>query len=137
MILESKDQSFSLQIVKYSAKHIAEATGCSLPTAYDWKSGRRKPVKWIQARYIKDISNHKQQNIMPESEDLSRYTAPPDNPPEERTYYTSDILEYIESCFPKMSVSYHYPTYSIDEIRDILKQASENITDEDYGISTI
>jgi hypothetical protein len=77
---------------------------------------------------------------MPESEDLRRYTAPPDNPPEGRTYYTSDILDYIESCFPEMSISAYrraYPTYSIDEIRDILREAADNLTDEDYGIDTI
>jgi len=73
---------------------------------------------------------------MPESEDLRRYTAPPDNPPEGRTYYTSDILDYIESCFPEMSIN-AYPTYFIDEIRDILKEAADNLTDEDYGIDTI
>ena len=82
------------------------------------------------------IDPNNQNNTMPESEDLRRYTAPPDNPPEERTYYTSDILDYIESCFPKMSIS-AYSTYSIDEIRNMLKEAADNLTDEDYGIATI
>jgi len=58
MILKSEDQSFSIQLTNYPAKHIAKAIGCSLPTAYDWKSGRRKPVKWLQARYLKDINNY-------------------------------------------------------------------------------
>jgi hypothetical protein len=35
-----------------------------------------------------------------------------------------------------MSIS-AYPTYSIDEIRDILKEAADNLTDEDHGIDTV
>ncbi len=37
---------------------------------------------------------------MPESEDLSRYTAPPDNDPEEPTYSTEGILAYIKHWIP-------------------------------------
>ena len=71
---------------------------------------------------------------MPLNEDLRRYTAPPDNPPEERTYYDSDILDYVESCIPNMSIR---ACHSLDEVRDILKEAADNLTDEDHGIDTI
>lgn len=61
MTLKPEDQSFSLQLANYPAKHIAAAIGCSLPTAYDWRSGRRKPAKWLQTRYIEDIKNYCEQ----------------------------------------------------------------------------
>jgi hypothetical protein len=70
---------------------------------------------------------------MPESEDLRRYTAPPDNPPEEPTYLLSQIIRYVESWAPN-PYNYHH---TIDEIRDILKEAAANLTDEDHGIDTI
>ena len=76
---------------------------------------------------------------MPESEDLRRYTAPPDNPSEERTYTTSDITNYIKSWFPdspKNSAN-EYPAYSLCQVRFLLKEAIADIKDEDHGIDTI
>jgi len=70
---------------------------------------------------------------MPLDEDISRYTAPPDNPPEEPTYSTSEIIAYLESWLPGI----HNDLYTLDEIRDILKEAAANLTDEDHGIDTI
>jgi hypothetical protein len=70
---------------------------------------------------------------MPLDEDLSRYNAPPDSIPEPPTYLLSQIIRYVESMAPN---PYHYH-YSIEEIRDLFKEASDNITDEDYGIRTL
>lgn len=70
---------------------------------------------------------------MPLDEDLRRYTAPPDNPPEERRYSTSDILDYIESWIP----GYTSDSYTLDEVREILKEAADNLADEDSGIDTV
>jgi hypothetical protein len=70
---------------------------------------------------------------MPLDEDLTRYTAPPDNDPEEKTYLLSQIIQYVESWCPN-PYNYHY---SIDEIKEILKEASDSLTDEEYGIDTI
>ncbi len=53
-----KAKSFQSAIAGYSAKQIAAAIGCSLATAYDWRSGRRQPPKWIQATYIEEIRNN-------------------------------------------------------------------------------
>lgn len=61
MIAKLKAQSFSSFVAGYPARHIAAAIGCSLPTAYDWRSGRRTPPKWLQARYIEDIKNYRSQ----------------------------------------------------------------------------
>jgi hypothetical protein len=52
--------SFRLRIQPYSAKHIAAAIGCSAASAYDWRSGRRTPPKWLHDRYVEDIRNHSQ-----------------------------------------------------------------------------
>ena len=70
---------------------------------------------------------------MPLDEDTTRYTAPPDNPPDEPTYMLSQIIRYIESWSPH---PYHHH-YSIEEIRDLLKESADNLTDENYGIDTI
>lgn len=59
MITKLKAKSFSSRVASYSSKHIAEAIGCSLPTAYDWRSGRRTPPKWLHDRYIEEIRIHK------------------------------------------------------------------------------
>jgi len=69
---------------------------------------------------------------MPLDEDLRRYTAPPDELPEEKLYSTAGILAYIESWLPGWSGHYR-----IEEVRDILKDALINLTDEDTGINTI
>jgi hypothetical protein len=39
---------FHERIANYSAKEIAARIGCPIPTAYDWKSGRRSPPSWMQ-----------------------------------------------------------------------------------------
>lgn len=70
---------------------------------------------------------------MPESEDLTRYTAPLNNPPEEPTYLLSQILRHVENWAPN-PYNHHY---TLDEIRDILKEAADNLTDEDHGIDTV
>lgn len=70
---------------------------------------------------------------MPIDEDLSRYAAPPDNLPEERTYNSTYIRLYLESwMLGPPSVR-----YTIDQVREILRDAADNITDEDHGIETI
>lgn len=48
-----KTQPFRERISKYTAKEIVDKIGCSLPTAYDWRSGRRAPPAWTQDQYIK------------------------------------------------------------------------------------
>jgi hypothetical protein len=68
---------------------------------------------------------------MPLDEDLTRYTAPPDNPPEERLYSTAEILAYIESWIPSTDL------YNIHEIISVLNMAVSGIEDEDTGIDTI
>ena len=50
--------SFRARVERYSARHIAAATGCSLPTAYDWRSGRRAPPAWLQDQIIAEIANY-------------------------------------------------------------------------------
>ena len=50
--------SFRARIEHYSAKHIVAAIGCSLPTAYDWRSGRRAPPAWMQDQIIADIASY-------------------------------------------------------------------------------
>lgn len=68
---------------------------------------------------------------MPLDEDLTRYTAPPDNPPEAKIYSTAEILAYIESWIPSTDL------YDINEIISILDMAVSEIENEDYGIATI
>lgn len=70
---------------------------------------------------------------MPLDEDFTRYTAPPDNPPDEPTYLLRQIIRYIESWSPH---PYHHH-YSLEEIIDLFKEAADNLTDEDYGIDKI
>lgn len=70
---------------------------------------------------------------MPESEDLSRYTAPPDSQPEEPRYSTEGILAYVKHWIP----DHLFPDYTIDEIRFILQAATDCLTDEEHGIDTI
>jgi hypothetical protein len=48
---------FHEQIANYSAKEIAATIGCPIPTAYDWKSGRRSPPSWMQNIIIEILSN--------------------------------------------------------------------------------
>jgi hypothetical protein len=70
---------------------------------------------------------------MPESEDLTRYTAPPDSIPEPPTYLLSQIIRYVESWSPH-PYNYHH---TIDEVAEILQDAADNILDEYHGIDTI
>jgi hypothetical protein len=58
MIAKLKVKSFQSAIAGYTAKQIAAAIGCSLATAYDWRSGRRTPPKWLQNRYVADITSY-------------------------------------------------------------------------------
>lgn len=58
MIAKMKVKSFQSAIAGYTAKQISAAIGCSLATAYDWKSGRRQPPKWIQDRYLEEIRSN-------------------------------------------------------------------------------
>jgi hypothetical protein len=55
MIAKLKAQSFKSRLLGYSAKHIATVVGCSTATAYDWRSGRRQPPKWIQRQILRDL----------------------------------------------------------------------------------
>ena len=55
MIAKLKAQPFQSTLVGYSAKHIAAVIGCSTATAYDWRSGRRKPTKWIERLVVKEL----------------------------------------------------------------------------------
>jgi hypothetical protein len=50
--------SFRARVEQYSARHIAAATGCSLPTAYDWRSGRRAPPAWLQDQILAEIASY-------------------------------------------------------------------------------
>jgi hypothetical protein len=60
MIAKLKVKSFQSSVAGYTAKQIAAAIGCSLATAYDWRSGRRTPPKWLHARYVELIRKHPQ-----------------------------------------------------------------------------
>ena len=55
MIAKLKAQSFKDHLTGYSAKHIAAVIGCSTATAYDWRSGRRKPPRWIERLVVKEL----------------------------------------------------------------------------------
>lgn len=60
--MKAKTQNnFARLIGQYSARHIAAAIGCSLPTAYDWRSGRRSPPAWLHHRYLTDLATHQPQ----------------------------------------------------------------------------
>ena len=61
MKTKKSQTSFARLIGPYSARHIAAAIGCSLPTAYDWRSGRRSPPAWLHARYLTDLASHQPQ----------------------------------------------------------------------------
>jgi len=55
-------KSFSSMIEQYSARQISDVIGCSLPTAYDWRSGRRSPPEWLRERYLGYLSSHSPSN---------------------------------------------------------------------------
>ena len=48
-------KTFTKEISKYTARQIAEEIGCSLATAYDWKSGRRSPPIWGQEILLESL----------------------------------------------------------------------------------
>ena len=58
MTSQQSQTSFRARIESYSARHIANAIGCSLPTAYDWRSGRRAPPAWLHDRYVADLASY-------------------------------------------------------------------------------
>jgi len=58
MTSTTSQTSFRSRVELYSARHIANAIGCSLPTAYDWRSGRRAPSAWLQDQIVADIANY-------------------------------------------------------------------------------
>ena len=58
MTSNKRQTSFRARIEPYSARHIVNATGCSLPTAYDWRSGRRAPPAWLQDSILAEIANY-------------------------------------------------------------------------------
>jgi hypothetical protein len=58
MTSNKRQTSFRARVEHYSARHIAAAIGCSLPTAYDWRSGRRAPSPWLQDQIIADLANY-------------------------------------------------------------------------------
>jgi len=58
MTATKSQTSFRALVEPYSARHIANAIGCSLPTAYDWRSGRRAPPAWMQDQIIADLASY-------------------------------------------------------------------------------
>jgi hypothetical protein len=54
-IIKNMEKTFKQKILKYTAKQIAEKVGCPMPTAYDWKSGRRSPPYWVQDLLLEHI----------------------------------------------------------------------------------
>jgi hypothetical protein len=58
MTATKSQTSFRALVESYSARHIAAAIGCSLPTAYDWRSGRRAPPTWMQAQILADLATY-------------------------------------------------------------------------------
>ena len=58
MTSNKRQTSFRARVEQYSARHIVNAVGCSLPTAYDWRSGRRAPSPWLQDQILADLANY-------------------------------------------------------------------------------
>ena len=48
-------KTFKEKMSKYTARQITEEIGCSLATAYDWKSGRRSPQIWGQEILLESL----------------------------------------------------------------------------------
>jgi hypothetical protein len=71
--------------------------------------------------------------MLTDHEDASRYSAPRDLDPDETTYLLSQILRYVESHCPGP----YNQHYSIEEVQQILWEASHFISDEELGIETI
>ena len=66
-------KTFKQEISKYTAKQIAEEIGCSMPTAYDWRSGRRSPPIWMQ----EIILNHIEEKTKSQRETKQLYVSKP------------------------------------------------------------
>ena len=58
MTSNKRQTSFRARVEQYSARHIVNAVGCSLATAYDWRSGRRAPSAWLQDQILADLANY-------------------------------------------------------------------------------
>ena len=71
--------------------------------------------------------------IEPQYEDQNRYTAPPDNDPEPKTYDGYQIGLFVMSFLPNGKEH----QYQIHEIKEHLKLAIDGLEDEFYGIDTI
>ena len=65
--------------------------------------------------------------------ETSTHTAPPDPPAEEPTFNGHDVTRYV---FEWMPMGKHHD-YSLEEVRDILLEAAEMISDEDLGIHAL
>lgn len=69
----------------------------------------------------------------PIDEDLSRYTAPPDDDlSDPNEYHPAHLIHYIYKMIPD-----HDRAYEIHEIIEILEYALKYIKDEEIGIDTI
>jgi succinate dehydrogenase flavin-adding protein (antitoxin of CptAB toxin-antitoxin module) len=44
--------AFEDHLKDITAAELVEILNCPLPTAYDWKSGRRKPPEWQQVHWL-------------------------------------------------------------------------------------
>ena len=58
MTSNKRQTSFRARVEQYSARFIVNAVGCSLASAYDWRSGRRAPPAWLQDQIIADLANY-------------------------------------------------------------------------------
>lgn len=67
---------------------------------------------------------------MNQYEDTTRYTAPPDDLPDEPTYYGEDIARYVSANLP--SPASH--EYSKEEVAAILMDCARDIDNPDFGI---
>jgi len=70
---------------------------------------------------------------MTNHEDMRRYTAPPDDLPEEKRYTRAQVIAYIESCFPCES---HKKDYSVADALIYLKDCVDDINHELWGLDT-
>jgi hypothetical protein len=69
---------------------------------------------------------------MNQYEDTTRYTAPPDALGEPRRYNAEQIAEYAKSAVPCAN-----QTYSVDAVADLLRQAADDVENEDFGIDAV
>ena len=50
---------------RLTAPEIADALGCPLATAYDWKSGRRSPPEWQQPHWERILDGYQAKRAKP------------------------------------------------------------------------